>query len=104
MPMSELESIAGAMQDAIHRAYALGKEDALRRIVEMVKTDELGAKAIPLLGPSETHMPAEPMAMPYEEPAASEPVHAAAASHNDNATLGRTADPRPSPWYRRPIS
>lgn len=53
MQNNELETIAAAMQEALHRAYALGRSDALRRVVEMVQSDELGSKTVALLSHSE---------------------------------------------------
>ncbi len=53
MQTNELETIAVAMQEALHRAYALGRGDALRRVVEMVQSDELGSKTVALLSHSE---------------------------------------------------
>jgi len=53
MQNNELETIAAAMQEALHRAYALGRTDALRRVVEMVQSDELGSKTVALLSHSE---------------------------------------------------
>ncbi len=53
MQNNELETIAATMQEALHRAYALGRSDALRRVVEMVQSDELGSKTVALLGHSE---------------------------------------------------
>ena len=53
MQNNELETIAAAMQEALHRAYALGRSDALRRVVELVQSDELGSKTVALLSHSE---------------------------------------------------
>ncbi len=53
MPSNELETIAASIQDALHRAYAMGRNDALRRVVELVQEDELGSKTVALLGHSE---------------------------------------------------
>ena len=53
MPSNELETIAASIQDALHRAYAMGRNDALRRVVQMVQEDELGSKTVALLGHSE---------------------------------------------------
>lgn len=97
MPSNELETIAASIQDALHRAYALGRSDALRRVVEMVQEDELGSKTIPLLShsaPSAIEAPhpdqaaeAEPneaqhMPSPPTDTEAAAPGDAA---HNDNA-------------------
>ena len=91
MQNNELETIAAAMQEALHRAYALGRTDALRRVVEMVQSDELGSKTVALLGHSEPALaePA-PAQLPHleaeVEPVAvhSSPDHNEGA-HNDNA-------------------
>ena len=53
MQNNELETIAATMQEALHRAYALGRNDALRRVVEIVQSDELGSKTVALLSHSE---------------------------------------------------
>jgi len=103
MPGKELETIAASMQDALHRAYALGRSDALRRVVEMVQADELGSKTVALLSHSEPsasealHPEAPPIAMPHAdaphvdaETEASEPPGDAA--HNDNAERADAAE------------
>ncbi len=103
MPGKELETIAASMQDALHRAYALGRSDALRRVVEMVQADELGSKTVALLSHSEPsaseapHPEAPPIAMPHAdaphvdaEAEASEPPSDAA--HNDNAERADAAE------------
>ncbi len=63
MPSNELETIASSIQDALHRAYALGRSDALRRVVEMVQADELGSKTVALLG----HSPPSAIEAPHPE-------------------------------------
>ena len=60
MPSNELETIAASIQDALHRAYAMGRNDALRRVVEMVQADELGSKTVALLGHNEPPAPEAP--------------------------------------------
>ncbi len=86
MQSNELETIAASIQDALHRAYALGRSDALRRVVEMVQADELGSKTVALLGHSEP--PAEEVPQ-IEAPPAEPEIEASAApsdaAHNDNA-------------------
>ena len=77
MPSNELETIAASIQDALHRAYAMGRNDALRRVVEMVQEDELGSKTVPLLSHSEPppveeprpdqHVEAQPIPLPHAE-------------------------------------
>lgn len=101
MPSNELETIAASIQDALHRAYALGRSDALRRVVEMVQEDELGSKTIPLLShsgapaveaphgdqPAEAHpVEAQPIPLPPSEAEAE--AAPGDAAHNDNAEHG----------------
>lgn len=73
MPSNELETIAASIQDALHRAYALGRSDALRRVVEMVQEDELGSRTIPLLSHSE---PSAVEAPHRDQPTEAQPVEA----------------------------
>ena len=93
MPSNELETIAASIQDALHRAYAMGRNDALRRVVEMVQEDELGSKTVALLGhseppPAETPHPeqgSEPLPIPLphaQADASSAPEGDAARSDN----------------------
>ena len=77
MPSNELETIAASIQDALHRAYAMGRSDALRRVVEMVQEDELGSKTVALLSHSEPapveaphpeqRIEAQPIPLPHAE-------------------------------------
>ena len=87
MPSNELETIAASIQDALHRAYALGRNDALRRVVEMVQADELGSKTVALLGHSETPATETPRLNQHveeqhienghvdDQPVAADPIH-----------------------------
>ena len=94
MPSNELETIAASIQDALHRAYAMGRSDALRRVVEMVQEDELGSKTVALLGHSEPtpveaphpdqHTEAQPILLPHAE-AEAEAAAPDDALHGDNA-------------------
>jgi len=89
MQNNELEAIAASMNEAIHRTYALGRGDALRRVVEMVQADELGSKAVALLEHS------EPPPAGTEAEASTAPTEAA---HNDNAEAIVMAGPdQPKP-------
>lgn len=98
MHNDELAAIATAMQDSIHRAYALGRNDALRRVVEMVQTDELSSKAMVLLpSPEATAVPA-----PEHTSAAAE---AAAPIMSEGPTPARPAPAANStPWWRRKVA
>lgn len=108
MQNSELDNIAASMNDAIHRAYALGRGDALRRVVEMVQADELGGKTVALLGPADSAPSAadphhsEPHAIEVAAPAET-PVHAidAAAGSHQQASHAPAGTEEPAPWWRR---
>ncbi len=92
---SELETIAASVQDALHRAYAIGRNDALRRVVEMVQEDELGSKTVALLGHSEPppveaphpdqHIEAQPIPLPHVEAEAEAAPAPGDAAHNGSA-------------------
>ena len=103
MPSNELETIATSIQDALHRAYALGRSDALRRVVEMVQADELGSKTVALLSHSEPpaaeaphgeaeHVEAQPIQLPHVE-AEADAAAPGDAAHNDNAERAGTSGP-----------
>ena len=95
MQNNELETIAAAMQDALHRAYALGRSDALRRVVEMVQSDELGSKTVALLSHSEPSVveasqaaiesSAPPRDVSEDEPTQRDGHTRSDGAHNDNA-------------------
>ena len=97
MPGNELETIAASIQDALHRAYAMGRNDALRRVVEMVQEDERGSKTVPLLAHSEPpsveephpdqHVEAQPIALPHAE------AEAAAPSETSRSDTAEPASP-----------
>ncbi len=99
MSGKELETIAASMQNALHRAYALGRSDALRRVVEMVQADELGSKTVALLSHSESsasempHPEVPPIAMPHADaPHVDAEAEASDAAHNDNAERANAAE------------
>ena len=111
MQNNELETIAAAMQEALHRAYALGRSDALRRVVEMVQSDELGSKTVALLSHSEpSHPEAAPLEIEasasgsethYAETADADPAHSSngrhESPHNDNSESAISAQDAPKP-------
>ena len=72
MPSNELETIAASIQDALHRAYEMGRSDALRRVVQMVQEDELGSKTVALLSHSEP--PAAETTQPEAQKTEAEPI------------------------------
>ena len=89
MQNNELETIAAAMQEALHRAYALGRSDALRRVVELVQSDELGSKTVALLSHSEPAVVEAPTAE-FESSAPSHSFQATTSSMPEVMPLTRT--------------
>ncbi len=107
MQSNELETIAATMQEALHRAYALGRSDALRRVVELVQSDELGSKTVALLSHSElsvveaSHAEIEASAPPSDMPDDAFVQHDAAVHrdgpHNDNAVAAASMQEHAKP-------
>ncbi len=101
MPSNELETIAASIQDALHRAYEMGRSDALRRVVQMVQEDELGSKTVALLShneppvaeatqPETQQIEADPILLPHDEGlSAADPGDA-----GHKASLGHADAPR----------
>ncbi len=112
MQNNELETIAAAMQEALHRAYALGRSDALRRVVEMVQSDELGSKTVALLSHSEPlvvegphveeapHAQIESSAPPGEIPD-DEATHKDGFMHGDGAQNHNAETAQPVPEHAK---
>ncbi len=101
MPSNELETIAASIQDALHRAYEMGRSDALRRVVHLVQQDELGSKTVALLGHSEPpaaetphpesqEIEAQPIQLPHDE----DEADAAPGDAAHNANAGHADAPR----------
>lgn len=96
MAHTELDMIAASMTDAIHRAYALGRTDALRRIGEMVQSDDHAAKTVAVPASAET------IQAPAPEPMLELP---APDYHYDRSETveAEPTDAKPA-WWRRPLS
>ena len=69
MQSSEYEDILESLQKIVRQAYDLGRAEALRQVVEVLKTDPVPPKPLALPAP----------AQPTVEPEQAEPVHAMAA-------------------------
>ena len=102
MPSNELETIAASIQDALHRAYEMGRSDALRRVVQLVQEDELGSKTVALLGHSEPPVAETPHpeaqkieAQPIELPHDEDEADAAPGDVRHKASLGHADAPQP---------
>ena len=107
MPSNELETIAASIQDALHRAYEMGRSDALRRVVQMVQEDELGSKTVALLSHSEPpaaetphpetqQIEAQPIPLPHDEVKADKAKSDRVEAVSDNAARSGAAN---APWW-----
>ena len=50
---ASVDDILASVEDAVRRAYALGRSDAMKRVVELAQSDDPGLRAVALLGPAE---------------------------------------------------
>jgi hypothetical protein len=87
MNSSEYEEILASVQDVVQRAYALGRTEALKRVIEVMKADETPARPLALMAPGAA--PAQPKA-PIEASTHTAPVHSA------------TSDEERPAWWARP--
>jgi hypothetical protein len=55
---ANVDDIVASMEDAVRRAYALGRADAMKRVVELAQSDDPALRAVALLGPAEPARPA----------------------------------------------
>ena len=90
-----VDDIVAAVEDAVRRAYALGRSDAMKRVVELAQADDPGLRTIALLGPAEPsrqaapglEVPAEPAPVMDEVPPDAAPAQHAAPDEAHQATL-----------------
>lgn len=84
MTRDNVDDIVASVEDAVRRAYALGRADAMKRVVELAQSDDSGLRAMALLGPAEPARPASPQAMldaPQPSPAQRLPEHQPRPAH-----------------------
>lgn len=60
MTPANVDDIVASVEDAVRRAYALGRSDAMKRVVELAQSDDTGLRAVALLNPPESQR-AEPV-------------------------------------------
>ena len=96
MPPTNVDDIVASVEEAVRRAYALGRSDAMKRVVELAQSDDPALRAVALLGPAE---PARPDQMQQAQHAVPEPVadetgfHEAAADAADVVHEARQTPP-----------
>ncbi len=77
MTRDNVDDIVASVEDAVRRAYALGRADAMKRVVELAQSDDPGLRAMALLAPPEPARPAPPPVLldaPQPVPAQASPA------------------------------
>ena len=100
-----VDDIVAAVEDAVRRAYALGRSDAMKRVVELAQADDPGLRTIALLGPAEPsrqaapgflEAPAQPAPVTDEAPPDAAPAqHAAPDEAHQAASQGQPPTSQP---------
>ena len=101
MKNQEFDDILASLQQIVRQAYTLGRSDALKQVVEVLKADAASAKPLALMGPAEeagsdTAVPQVDSVAVRPEQATPEPFKA---SNDDHGTASSAEDP--TPWYAR---
>ena len=101
MKNQEFDDILASLQQIVRQAYTLGRSDALKQVVEVLKVDAASAKPLALMGPTEAVVPAAAMSpadnvASQPDPATTEPLKA---SNDDRGTAQPAEDS--TPWYAR---
>ena len=73
MTRDNVDDIVASVEDAVRRAYALGRADAMKRVVELAQSDDPGLRAMALLGPAEPARPTPPPALLEPPPPPADP-------------------------------
>ena len=94
MSSSDYDEILAALQALTQRAYQLGRSEALKRVIEVMQSNETPGKALALPAPAETAT--EPTL-----PGTSEGKAAPEAVHQSQTNSPAEADV-PTPWWSRP--
>jgi len=95
MTRDNVDDIVASVEDAVRRAYALGRADAMKRVVELAHSDDPGLRAMALLGPAEPARPALPPALldaPQPSPAQPLPEHQPRPEHQPLEAHEQAAD------------
>ena len=115
----EYEEILASLQEIVRQAYALGRSDALKQVVDVLKTDAVPPKPLALTGPAEVEppLPSQPANFEHAGPAPEAATQYAVHDSGPDAIPGNTPDrkrdssddaDRPpaetatGPWWSRP--
>ena len=88
---SKVDDIVASVEDAVRRAYALGRADAMKRLVELAQSDDPALRTVALLGAPEPARPPQAMLDAPGRPAPGQHGHAPA-DHTPVEAHERAAD------------
>ena len=94
MPNTELEGIEASLQTLARRAYELGRNDALKKVVAVLNGDRPFAEQLALMGPEGGSTNSDPNSR--------EPAHAGGEHENMNGTEP-TMGTSTAPWWAWPV-
>jgi hypothetical protein len=101
MQTQEFDEILASLQQIVRQAYTLGRSDALKQVVEVLKADAASAKPLALMGPADEAAPlVTPPPQESAVPASPPPMKA---SNDDHGTPPPSTDAAPW-WARQPRS
>ena len=99
MQNQELDDILGSLQQIVRQAYALGRSEALKQVVEVLKADASSANPLALLGP--TNEAGSSVTPPSTESAAPPQDHAPLFKPSNDDHDATAASARATPWWMR---
>jgi hypothetical protein len=94
LPNTELEGIEVSLQTLARRAYELGRNDALKKVVAVLNGDRPFAEQLALMGPEGGST--------GSDPGSREPAHAGSEHENMNGT-GPSMGTSTAPWWAWPV-
>ena len=112
---ASVDDILASVEDAVRRAYALGRSDAMRRVVELAQSDDPGLRAVALLGPAEParresapaflEAPVEPAPVMEQAPPEAAPVmHAESHERSEAGPPASPQHPSQPPDPQEPVA
>ena len=86
MSSAELDDIVASMEGALHRAYALGRQDAIDQLTKYLQSDEVVSHRLALPAPTDSPPPANNADADPASPVGDDQLLAEAAEENGRAS------------------
>jgi hypothetical protein len=100
MQNQELDDILASLQKIVREAYALGRGDALKQVVEVLKADAASTKPLALAAPADEPAPSVTPAPTQSVPSPHDQAPRQFKSSNDDRGAA-AAGAEPTPWWAR---